>query len=99
MSCCGDHPSMEEIDEVSRLVAQKLSAFMKTLRDSGFAVGLAQRALPVLLHRRIPEVEQREVAVAPQLGQGRVVTVLRGRQPQDVLEHLHDLGAVDPISA
>jgi uncharacterized protein len=42
MSCCGNHPSFEEIDEVSRLVAQKLSAFLKTLRDNGFAVGLAE---------------------------------------------------------
>jgi uncharacterized protein with von Willebrand factor type A (vWA) domain len=42
MSCCGDHPSIEEIDEVSRLVASRLSAFLKTLRDSGFAVGLAE---------------------------------------------------------
>jgi uncharacterized protein len=42
MSCCGDHPSLQEIDEVSRLVAHKLSAFLKTLRDNGFAVGLAE---------------------------------------------------------
>src|SRR6201993_922075 len=42
MSCCGDHPSFEEIDEVSSLVAQRLSAFLKTLRDNGFAVGLAE---------------------------------------------------------
>jgi uncharacterized protein len=42
MSCCGDHPSFEEIDEVSRLVVQKLSAFLKTLRDNSFAVGLAE---------------------------------------------------------
>jgi uncharacterized protein len=42
MSCCGDHPSFEEIDAVSRLVAQRLSAFLKTLRDNGFAVGLAE---------------------------------------------------------
>ena len=42
MSCCGEHPSFDEIDEVSRLVAQKLSAFLKTLRDNGFAVGLAE---------------------------------------------------------
>jgi len=42
MSCCGDHPSFEEIDEVSRLVVRKLAAFLKTLRDNGFAVGLAE---------------------------------------------------------
>jgi uncharacterized protein with von Willebrand factor type A (vWA) domain len=42
MSSSCDHPSFEEIDEVSRLVARKLSAFLKTLRDNGFAVGLAE---------------------------------------------------------
>src|ERR1700741_3528706 len=42
MSCCGNHPSFEEIDEVARLVAQKLAAFLRTLRDNGFAVGLAE---------------------------------------------------------
>ncbi len=42
MSCCGDHSSFEEIDEVSRLVARKLSAFLKTLRDNSFAIGLAE---------------------------------------------------------
>jgi uncharacterized protein with von Willebrand factor type A (vWA) domain len=42
MSCCGNHPSLEEIDEVSRLVAEKLAAFLKTLRDNGFAAGLAE---------------------------------------------------------
>jgi uncharacterized protein with von Willebrand factor type A (vWA) domain len=42
MSCCGDHTSFEEINEVSSLVAQRLSAFLKTLRDNGFAVGLAE---------------------------------------------------------
>lgn len=42
MSCCGNSPGLEEIDEVSRLVAAKLAAFLKTLRDSGFAVGLQE---------------------------------------------------------
>src|SRR5258708_39032409 len=40
MSCCGNSPGYDEIDEVSRLVSAKLAAFLKTLRDSGFAVGL-----------------------------------------------------------
>jgi uncharacterized protein with von Willebrand factor type A (vWA) domain len=40
MSCCGPNPGYDELDEVSRLVAAKLAAFLKTLRDSGFAVGL-----------------------------------------------------------
>src|SRR4051812_12528512 len=42
MSCCGTSPGYEELDEVSRLVASRLAAFLKTLRDSGFAVGLAE---------------------------------------------------------
>jgi uncharacterized protein with von Willebrand factor type A (vWA) domain len=40
MSCCGASPGYQEIDEVSRLVAAKLAAFLRTLRDNGFAVGL-----------------------------------------------------------
>jgi uncharacterized protein with von Willebrand factor type A (vWA) domain len=42
MSCCGTNPGYDEIDEVSRLVAGKLAAFLKTLRDNGFPVGLAE---------------------------------------------------------
>jgi uncharacterized protein with von Willebrand factor type A (vWA) domain len=40
MSCCGANPGYDEIDEVSRLVSAKLAAFLRTLRDNGFAVGL-----------------------------------------------------------
>src|SRR6478735_6075250 len=40
MSCCGTNPDYGELDEVSRLVAAKLAAFLRTLRDNGFAVGL-----------------------------------------------------------
>jgi uncharacterized protein len=40
MSCCGASPDYEEIDEVSRLVSAKLAAFLKTLRDNAFIVGL-----------------------------------------------------------
>ena len=40
MSCCGPTPGYDELDEVSRLVAAKLAAFLRTLRDNGFAVGL-----------------------------------------------------------
>jgi uncharacterized protein len=40
MSCCGANPGYEELDEVSRLVSAKLAAFLRTLRDNGFAVGL-----------------------------------------------------------
>jgi uncharacterized protein with von Willebrand factor type A (vWA) domain len=39
MSCCGDSPGYDDLDEVSKLVATKLAAFLRTLRDSGFAVG------------------------------------------------------------
>jgi uncharacterized protein with von Willebrand factor type A (vWA) domain len=42
MSCCGATPKYDELDEVSGLVAGKLAAFLRTLRDSGFAVGLAE---------------------------------------------------------
>ena len=42
MSCCGPAPSLDEMDEVSRLVSAKLAAFLRTLRDNGFAVGLAE---------------------------------------------------------
>jgi uncharacterized protein with von Willebrand factor type A (vWA) domain len=42
MSCCGTSPGYDEVDEVSRLVATKLAAFLKTLRENGFAVGLQQ---------------------------------------------------------
>src|SRR5580698_673212 len=40
MSCCGSHPSYEETDEVSRLVAAKLATFLRTLRDNAFVIGL-----------------------------------------------------------
>jgi uncharacterized protein with von Willebrand factor type A (vWA) domain len=42
MSCCGNNPDFAELDEVSRLVSAKLAAFLRTLRDNGFAVGLAE---------------------------------------------------------
>jgi uncharacterized protein len=42
MSCCGTGNAYDEIDEVSRLVSRKLAAFLRTLRDNGFAVGLAE---------------------------------------------------------
>src|ERR1700733_8251120 len=40
MSCCGPNPGFDELDEVSRLVSARLAAFLRTLRDNGFAVGL-----------------------------------------------------------
>ena len=42
MSCCGPAPDIEGINDLSRLVSSKLAAFLRTLRDSGFAVGLAE---------------------------------------------------------
>jgi uncharacterized protein with von Willebrand factor type A (vWA) domain len=42
MSCCGTPPTPDEIDEVSRLVSAKLAAFLRTLRDNAFAVGLRE---------------------------------------------------------
>ncbi|MFH1346011.1 MAG: VWA domain-containing protein [Pseudomonadota bacterium] len=42
MSCCGANPGYDELDEVSRLVSAKLAAFLRTLRDNGFAVGLRE---------------------------------------------------------
>jgi uncharacterized protein with von Willebrand factor type A (vWA) domain len=42
MSCCGSSPGYQELDEVSKLVAAKLAAFLKTLREAGFAVGLQE---------------------------------------------------------
>ena len=40
MSCCGANPGYDDLDEVSRLVSTRLAAFLRTLRDNGFAVGL-----------------------------------------------------------
>src|ERR1700761_7262149 len=42
MSCCGSSPDFDDLNEVSRLVAGKVAAFLRTLRDGGFAVGLAE---------------------------------------------------------
>ncbi|UFZ03579.1 VWA domain-containing protein [Bradyrhizobium ontarionense] len=42
MSCCGATPDHEDMEAVARLVAGRLGAFLKTLRDNGFAVGLSE---------------------------------------------------------
>jgi uncharacterized protein len=42
MSCCGTNPGFEEVDEISRLVSGRLAAFLRTLRDNGFRIGLAE---------------------------------------------------------
>lgn len=41
MSCCGITLN-PEMDEISRLVAKKLAAFLRTLRDNAFAAGLQE---------------------------------------------------------
>ena len=38
MSCCGDSPGYDELDGVSKLVATKLAAYCKSLREVGFAL-------------------------------------------------------------
>lgn len=42
MSCCGTPPTLNELDEVSHLVSQKLAGFLRTLRGAAFAVGLRE---------------------------------------------------------
>src|SRR5690348_13826728 len=42
MSSSSYYPLFEATDEVSRLVASRLSAFLRTLRENGFALGLAE---------------------------------------------------------
>ena len=42
MSCCGSSPGYDDLNEVSRLVSVRLAAFLRTLRDAGFRVGLAE---------------------------------------------------------
>lgn len=42
MSCCGSSPDFDDLNEVSRLVSARLAAFLRTLRDAGFRVGLAE---------------------------------------------------------
>ncbi|MBL8581452.1 MAG: VWA domain-containing protein [Rhizobiaceae bacterium] len=39
MSCCGTPPDLEDLDGVGRMVAEKLSAFLATLRNAAFTVG------------------------------------------------------------
>lgn len=42
MSCCGTPPTLDEMDEVSRLLSTRLAAFLQTLRDNAFVVGLKE---------------------------------------------------------
>src|ERR1700734_4135876 len=50
MSCCGAGPDFDDVDQVSRLVSAKVAAFLKTLRDNAFTVGLHEgRDAPALM--------------------------------------------------
>jgi uncharacterized protein with von Willebrand factor type A (vWA) domain len=42
MSCCGVPPTLDEMDEIARLVSGKLAAFLKTLREASFTVGMQE---------------------------------------------------------
>ncbi|NKN35351.1 VWA domain-containing protein [Agrobacterium sp. a22-2] len=42
MSCCGAPLKPEELDAVTQLVSARLAAFLETLRDNAFAVGLSE---------------------------------------------------------
>lgn len=52
MNCCGEPLTPQESDEVGRLMAGKLSAFVATLRDNSFAVGLREAQDAALLMAR-----------------------------------------------
>src|SRR5260370_27995715 len=41
MSCCTP-PTLDEMDAVSRLVSSRLAAFLRTLRENTFAVGMSE---------------------------------------------------------
>ncbi|MBX9457903.1 MAG: VWA domain-containing protein [Rhizobium sp.] len=49
MNCCGAPLTPEESGDVGRLVAEKLSAFVATLRDNAFVVGLREAQDAALL--------------------------------------------------
>ena len=42
MSCCGTPCTAEEMRDASRAMAQTLAAFLRTLRDNAFTVGLQE---------------------------------------------------------
>lgn len=52
MNCCGTPLTPEESDEVGRLLADRLSAFVATLRDNAFTVGLREAQDAALLLAR-----------------------------------------------
>ncbi|MGJ4930731.1 vWA domain-containing protein [Bradyrhizobium sp. HKCCYLS2038] len=42
MSCCGATPDHEDLNAAAQFVAGRLGAFLRTLRDNGFAIGLPE---------------------------------------------------------
>lgn len=52
MNCCGAPLTPEETDDIGRLMANKLSAFVATLRDNAFAIGLQEAQDAALLMAR-----------------------------------------------
>jgi uncharacterized protein with von Willebrand factor type A (vWA) domain len=52
MTCCGTPPSPEESEDLGRFVAERLSAFVATLRDNAFSVGLREAQDAALLIAR-----------------------------------------------
>lgn len=49
MSCCGTPLTSEESDHVDRVIAERLAAFLATLRDNAFAIGLKEAQDAALL--------------------------------------------------
>ena len=49
MSCCGLPPTLDEMDDASRFVSQKLAAFLRTLRGAAFKIGLREGQDAVVL--------------------------------------------------
>ncbi|MBB1250213.1 VWA domain-containing protein [Rhizobium sp. G21] len=49
MSCCGTPLTQDESDHVDRVIAERLAAFLATLRDNAFAIGLREAQDAALL--------------------------------------------------
>ena len=77
MSCCGPPLSSEEMNEVSRLVSEKLAAFLRTLRGNGFAVGLAEGQTPgVIRPQSRDDQKERERVSGPHGLHARMKSVI-----------------------
>lgn len=42
MTCCGSPPSSDELGEVSHLLAGRIAAFVRTLREASFRIGIGE---------------------------------------------------------